>query len=294
MLARSVMGPQSGRAPAPTELRRGVAIVNSPLVHIGGVFPGAAMRRRGQIFRAAGTIRTQRVGRGGAQAPATHGFAGTGRIADGVALRFREPTWRASAPSPAAPHHLSADDADAFTQKYRHSRPDILCRNRIRWRCRRVDAGDYQQYWRAKRGSVGRANPGAQLRVVDDGRHTARAGSGWPAGSQARTAGAVGEMDADHGYGPHRRRRICLGRRSRRSGDHPWRIQGDARRRAGRAWRATPRWPARRWSGDRDERLGETPVAMVELRESALTDPASWSSICERGWPATRFPLRSR
>ncbi|HEY9304613.1 MAG TPA: AMP-binding protein, partial [Mycobacterium sp.] len=38
MLAHSVMGPRYERAPAPTELRRGVAIVNSPLVHIGGVF----------------------------------------------------------------------------------------------------------------------------------------------------------------------------------------------------------------------------------------------------------------
>jgi long-chain acyl-CoA synthetase len=38
MLARSVMGPDPDHAPAPTQLRRGVAIVNSPLVHIGGVF----------------------------------------------------------------------------------------------------------------------------------------------------------------------------------------------------------------------------------------------------------------
>ena len=38
MLARSVMGREPERATAPTELRRGVAIVNSPLVHIGGIF----------------------------------------------------------------------------------------------------------------------------------------------------------------------------------------------------------------------------------------------------------------
>ena len=37
MLARSVIG-ATPRVPAPTELRRGVAIVNSPLVHVGGVF----------------------------------------------------------------------------------------------------------------------------------------------------------------------------------------------------------------------------------------------------------------
>jgi acyl-CoA synthetase (AMP-forming)/AMP-acid ligase II len=38
MLAHSVIGPEDDRSAAPTELRRGVAIVNSPLVHIGGVF----------------------------------------------------------------------------------------------------------------------------------------------------------------------------------------------------------------------------------------------------------------
>lgn len=38
MLARSVIGPEPDRSPPPTELRQGVAIVNAPMVHIGGVF----------------------------------------------------------------------------------------------------------------------------------------------------------------------------------------------------------------------------------------------------------------
>ena len=38
MLAHSVIGPEADQLSAPTEVRRGVAIVNSPLVHIGGVF----------------------------------------------------------------------------------------------------------------------------------------------------------------------------------------------------------------------------------------------------------------
>jgi long-chain acyl-CoA synthetase len=38
MLARSVIGPDAVHTPAPTELPRGVAIINAPLVHIGGVF----------------------------------------------------------------------------------------------------------------------------------------------------------------------------------------------------------------------------------------------------------------
>jgi long-chain acyl-CoA synthetase len=38
MLARSVIGPEPDRSAPPTELRQGVAIVNAPMVHIGGVF----------------------------------------------------------------------------------------------------------------------------------------------------------------------------------------------------------------------------------------------------------------
>ena len=38
MLAHSVMGPEPERSQTPTEVRSGVAIVNAPLVHIGGVF----------------------------------------------------------------------------------------------------------------------------------------------------------------------------------------------------------------------------------------------------------------
>ena len=38
MLAHSVIGPDYGQSPAPAEVRAGVAIVNAPLVHIGGVF----------------------------------------------------------------------------------------------------------------------------------------------------------------------------------------------------------------------------------------------------------------
>ena len=38
MLARSVIGRDFDASPPPTELRSGVAIVNAPLVHIGGVF----------------------------------------------------------------------------------------------------------------------------------------------------------------------------------------------------------------------------------------------------------------
>ena len=45
--------------------------------------------------------------------------------------------------------------------------------------------------------------------------------------------------------------------------------------------------------GRPDDRLGETPVAMVELREPRTTTPGVIVDTCERGWRATRFPPRS-
>ena len=45
--------------------------------------------------------------------------------------------------------------------------------------------------------------------------------------------------------------------------------------------------------GRPDDRLGETPVAMVELRD-ATRRRRRWSNSCERGWRATRFPPTSR
>ena len=105
MLAHSVMGPAPERSPAPTEVRSGVAIVNAPLVHIGGVFRVLQCLDRGKAFRAARSFRPRQVGRRRAQASTTHGVPCARRTADGVALRPspRGPR-RASAPSPRAPH----------------------------------------------------------------------------------------------------------------------------------------------------------------------------------------------
>ncbi len=76
---------------------------------------------------------------------------------------------------------------------------------------------------------------GAQLRVVDDDGNPLAPDQAGPARGQTRSAGPVGGLDADHGHGPHRRRRLPVDPGSRRPGDHPRRLQGDARRRARRA-----------------------------------------------------------
>ena len=69
-----------------------------------------------------------------------------------------------------------------------------------------------------------------------------------PARGQARPARAVGGLDAHHRPGPHRRRRFPVDPRPRRPGDHPRRLQGDARRRARRAGEPSRRARARPWS----------------------------------------------
>ena len=46
--------------------------------------------------------------------------------------------------------------------------------------------------------------------------------------------------------------------------------------------------------GRRDDRLGETPVAMVELRDAASIEQPRWSSSCKHGWRAMKFPPISR
>src|ERR1700744_5226504 len=63
---------------------------------------------------------------------------------------------------------LSADDADAFTDKYGIPVLTSYAATEFGGGVAGWTLPDYQQYWRAKRGSVGRANAGAQLRVVTD------------------------------------------------------------------------------------------------------------------------------
>ena len=87
----------------------------------------------------------------------------------------------------------------------------------------------------AKRGSVGRAKPGRTAAGRRRRRQPAGPRRARPAGGQARTAGTVRGLDADHRHGAHRRGRIPVDPGPRRPGDHPRRLQGDARRCARRA-----------------------------------------------------------
>ena len=103
-------GAQRDRAASRTGRRRrqnvrsGVAIVNAPLVHIGGVFRVLQCVAEARPFALLERFELRPLGRRGAQASAARGVAGARRTADGAALRSdpRGPR-RASAPSHPAP-----------------------------------------------------------------------------------------------------------------------------------------------------------------------------------------------
>lgn len=63
---------------------------------------------------------------------------------------------------------LSAEDADAFTEKFGIPVLTSYAATEFGGAVAGWTLADHQKYWSAKRGSVGRASLGAQLRVVDD------------------------------------------------------------------------------------------------------------------------------
>lgn len=169
MLAHSVMGPEP--CAAPTALRRGVAIVNSPLVHVGGVFRillciaearPFVLLEKFDLGRWAAAVREHRP-RAVSLVPAALRMVLHSELTRDDLAGIRAVT------SGTAP--LSADDADAFTAKFGIPVLTSYAATEFGGGVATWTLADHQRYWQAKRGSVGRANPGAALRVVDeDGR----------------------------------------------------------------------------------------------------------------------------
>lgn len=168
MLARSVLGPEPDRAPTPTEPRRGVAIVNSPLVHIGGVFRVLQCVAEARPF-----VLLERFELGAwARAVRKHRPRTVSLVPAALRTVLHSDLSRAdldgirAVTCGTAP--LSADDADAFTDKFGIPVLTSYAATEFGGGVAGWTLPDHQHHWAAKRGSVGRANPGAQLRVVDD------------------------------------------------------------------------------------------------------------------------------
>lgn len=269
VLAHSVMGPEPSRSPAPAQVRRGVAIVNSPLVHIGGVFRVLqcvvearpfALLERFELCRWAEAVRRHR--------PRTVSLVPAAlRTVLHSDLRRQDLESIRAVTSGTAP--LSADDADAFTEKYGIPVLTSYAATEFGGGVAGWTLADHHKYWHAKRGSVGRANLGAQLRVVDDngtplgpnqvGLLEVKPGQGWE--GWVRTAD-LARID-DDGF------LWVIGRVDQAIIRGGFKVMPDEVR---TALETHPAVANAAVVGRHDERLGETPVAMVELREAGAVD----------------------
>ncbi|MGA8543807.1 MAG: AMP-binding protein [Mycobacterium sp.] len=274
MLAHSVMGPENDRPPVPTQLRRGVAIVNSPLVHIGGVFRilqciaearPFVLLERFELNSWAEAVRTHRP-RAVSLVPAAL------RMVLHSDLRREDLASIRAVTSGTAP--LSADDADAFTEKYGIPVLTSYAATEFGGGVAGWTLPDHQKYWRIKRGSVGRANPGAQLRVVGDdgtplepdqvGLLEVKPGQLGHSTTWMRTTD-MARIDAD-GF------LWIVGRADQAIIRGGFKVMPDDVR---SALESHPAVAGAAVVGLGDARLGETPAAMVELRESASVDAAA-------------------
>ncbi|MBV9722331.1 MAG: AMP-binding protein [Mycobacterium sp.] len=269
MLAHSVLGPEHDRPLAPREVRQGVAIVNSPLVHIGGVFRVLqcvaearpfVLLERFELHRWAEAVRKHR--------PRAVSLVPTAlRMVLHSDLPREDLASIRAVTSGTAP--LSAEDADAFTEKYGIPVLTSYAATEFGGGVAGWTLADHQKYWRVKRGSVGRATSGAQLRVVGQdgtplgadhiGLLEVKPGQGWS--GWIRTMD-LARLDAD-GF------LWIVGRADQAIIRGGFKVMPDDVR---VALESHPAVGGAAVVGRREERLGETPVAMVELREPGAAD----------------------
>jgi acyl-CoA synthetase (AMP-forming)/AMP-acid ligase II len=151
-----------------TRLRSGVAIVNSPLVHLGGLFRillsvndgrSMALLERFTVEGWYDVVRRHR--------PRTSTLVPTAlRMVLDADLDREELSSIRSVVCGTAP--LSPDDADAFFDKYGIPVLISFAATEFGGPVAGWNLADHAEHWTAKRGSVGRAHPGSELRIVDE------------------------------------------------------------------------------------------------------------------------------
>ncbi|HWW45548.1 MAG TPA: AMP-binding protein, partial [Acidimicrobiia bacterium] len=148
-------------------LRSGVIIVNSPLVHLGGLFRILQCVNDGRSFCLLERFRVDEW----ADAVRRHRPRTVSLVP--AALRMvldadLDPADLASVRSVVsgtAP--LAPEDADAFREKYGVPVLIAYAATEFGGGVAGWNLADHERFWVAKRGSVGRAHPGCELRVVD-------------------------------------------------------------------------------------------------------------------------------
>ena len=157
---------ESNRA-ADLRLRSGVAVVNSPLVHLGGLFRVLQCVSDGRPFSllerfsvegwvdAVRRHRPQTV----SLVPAALRMVLEADV-DPDDLRSVRSVVSGTAP-------LSPDDADAFTTKYGAPVLISYAATEFGGGVAGWNLADHEKFWTSKRGSVGRAHAGCELRIVE-------------------------------------------------------------------------------------------------------------------------------
>jgi long-chain acyl-CoA synthetase len=169
MLARSLAGAKhyESKRDAELRLRTGVAIINSPLVHVAGLFRVLQCVTDGRSFALLERFTVE----GWADAVRRHRPATASLVPAALRMVLESDVAPAdlssvrSVVSGTAP--LSAADADAFTAKYGIPVLASYGATEFGGGVAGWNLADHRQFWATKRGSVGRAHPGCELRVVD-------------------------------------------------------------------------------------------------------------------------------
>lgn len=168
-LLRVLVGAKHYESNQQTELRlrSGIVIVNSPLVHLGGlfrilqcVFDGRSfcLLEKFRVDQWADAVRRHR--------PKTVSLVPAAlRMVLEADLDPDDLSSVRSVISGTAP--LSPDDADAFREKYGVPVLISYAATEFGGGVAGWNLADHEKWWEQKRGSVGRAHPGCELRVVD-------------------------------------------------------------------------------------------------------------------------------
>ena len=270
MLRRVLVGAkhyESNRDEA-LRLRAGVAVVNSPLVHLGGLFRVLQCVSDGRSFALLEKFTVE----GWADAVKRHRPATASLVPAALRMVLDADVDPAdlksvrSVISGTAP--LSPDDADAFHAKYGIPVLGSYAATEFGGGVAGWNLADHARFWSAKRGSVGRAHAGCALRIVDPDGHELAPGDEGLLEVKAAQLGDdapwirttdLARLDAD-GF------LWIVGRADRviiRGGFkvHPDHVRAALERHPGVRGAAVV--------AREDARLGAVPVAAVELRDGA-------------------------
>jgi acyl-coenzyme A synthetase/AMP-(fatty) acid ligase len=256
------------------ELRSGVAVVNSPLVHLGGLFRILTCVTDGRPFAFLEKFTVE----GWLDAVRRHRPKTASLVPAALRMVLE------AGPDPAdleslrtvvsgtAP--LDPDDADAFTERFGVPVLVSYAATEFGGAVAGWNLKDHQEFWSTKRGSVGRAHSGTRIRVVDPstGEEVAPDEEGLleVQASQLGDGGWVrttdlARMDAD-GF------LFILGRADQAIIRGGFKVLPDDIR---TALERLPEVRAACVVGIGDRRLGAVPVAAVELREGTDANEAT-------------------